>query len=189
MNNYRVKKNIQIKSSVELFAIGKPIHPYSLQCKGLHILKYSSPPYTLSIRRLGLWKIRTRIRQNQKCVAQNRSRMDSSVDAALLKPEFLSLRAPLVWRYFPGVSRAFPRAWFHRIAGRFWEKAGQYAIKSAWPWARQYPALMYLFLTLRLFCVAHGPGGWFLPRWSLRSRCRKVQCCWASCPGTAWGHY
>jgi hypothetical protein len=28
----------------ELFAKGKPIHPYSLQCKVLNILKYSSIP-------------------------------------------------------------------------------------------------------------------------------------------------
>ena len=35
---------MQIKLSVELFAKGKPIHPYSLQCKGLRILKYNSPP-------------------------------------------------------------------------------------------------------------------------------------------------
>ncbi len=33
---------MQIKSSAELFAKGKPIHPYSLQCKAFNILKYSS---------------------------------------------------------------------------------------------------------------------------------------------------
>jgi len=37
----------------ELFAKGKPIHPYILQCKVFNILRYSSTPYTLSIRRLG----------------------------------------------------------------------------------------------------------------------------------------
>jgi hypothetical protein len=42
------------KKYAELFAQGKPIHPYSLQCKDFHILKYSSTPYTLFIRRFSL---------------------------------------------------------------------------------------------------------------------------------------
>jgi len=31
-----------MKKYAELFAQGKPIHPYSLQCKAFSILKYSS---------------------------------------------------------------------------------------------------------------------------------------------------
>lgn len=45
---------VKMKKYAELFAQGKPIHPYSLQCKAVSILKYSSTPYTLSIRRLDL---------------------------------------------------------------------------------------------------------------------------------------
>jgi len=33
-----------MKEYAELFAQGKPIHPYSLQCKAFNILKYSSTP-------------------------------------------------------------------------------------------------------------------------------------------------
>jgi len=35
---------VLMKKHAELFAKGKPIHPYSLQCKVLNILKYSSTP-------------------------------------------------------------------------------------------------------------------------------------------------
>ena len=50
----RVFTNAVNKKYAELFAQGKPIHPYSLQCKVFSILKYSSPPYTSPIRRLDL---------------------------------------------------------------------------------------------------------------------------------------
>ncbi len=40
----RVFTNAANLKHAELFAKGKPIHPYSLQCKALNILKYSSTP-------------------------------------------------------------------------------------------------------------------------------------------------
>jgi len=49
----------------ELFAQGKPIHPYSLQCKTVSILKYSSPtlhfvyPASRLVRNPGLGLTRT----------------------------------------------------------------------------------------------------------------------------------
>jgi hypothetical protein len=36
---------VWMKKYAELFAQGKPIHPYSLQCKVVSILKYSSTPF------------------------------------------------------------------------------------------------------------------------------------------------
>ena len=40
----RVFMNCVDEKNAELFAQGKPIHPYSQQCRAFSILKYSSPP-------------------------------------------------------------------------------------------------------------------------------------------------
>ena len=53
----RVSQN---EKHAELFAKGKPIHPYSLQCKVFHIQKYSSTslhfvyPASLLVKKTGL---------------------------------------------------------------------------------------------------------------------------------------
>jgi hypothetical protein len=49
INRRRVSTNGVDEKYAELFAQGKPIHPYNLQCKAVSILKYSSPPLTLCL--------------------------------------------------------------------------------------------------------------------------------------------